>query len=421
MIFILVGAYMSRSVLILTTDRKIDRRTLQQANSLITNGWIVTILALPEDIISQRDAPYIVRIPVEKQNFPFKYFSIVSIYKKVRSYIPVNSRLMQILRQTVWTYLYDPETFYMNLFCNELKKHTANIIMAIDLPMLPVAANHAATCGAKLVYDSHELFGEQEFSNKERRLWKRIEKKYIKHCDAVITVNPSIASELKQRYSLNAAHVLYNAIDPIPKKLNHKHHLFHQVFHLPADTKILLFQGGVSKGRHLETLVKSIKFLKNELIVLIILGDGYFVNTLEQMVQAMEMNHRIYFHPAVPQEELLNYTQSVDAGIIPYQAICLNNYYCTPNKLFEFIAAGIPILGSNLPEIESIIHKYHIGLTGDMSHPKKLARLIDQFFQDENDLKQWKNNSLIAQKNISWRNEEKKLLEIFEGIQTDSI
>lgn len=321
---------------------------------------------------------------------------------------------MNFLRKLAWSYFANPEQLYTSLFTNDLKHYKPTVLMAIDLPTLPVAAMHARQCGAKLVYDSHELYCEQEFSMHEKKQWRIIEEKYIHECSSVITVNPSIASELRTRYSLDTVEVIYNSVTPYSKPFCHN--LLHQALGIPLDKKILLFQGGLSQGRHLEALVHSVKHIKNDLVVLVILGDGQLKNRLKRLAHTQKINNRIYFHPAVPQRELLAYTQSADAGIIPYQAICLNNYYCTPNKLFEFIAAGIPILASDLPEINAVVLKNQIGLTGDMSHVNVLAQLIDEFFSNQERLKQWKKNTLKAQSDFSWENEERKLVRIFKGI-----
>lgn len=402
------------SVVMLTTDRQIDRRSLQQADSLTDNGWQVTILAMPPDEQGHDDDSRIVRIKIEKQSLGFSGFSLLFFYKKIRRYLPINSRFMNFLRRLAWRYFANPEKLYRGLFAPQLKQYEPTVVMAIDLPALPAAAMHARQIGAKLVYDSHELYCEQEFSPHEKKQWRLIEEKFIHECSSVITINPSIASELKTRYDLDTVYVIYNSVNPYSQPLIRQ--LFHKIFKLPSDKKILLFQGGLSQGRHLDTLVRSMKFIKNELLVLVILGDGPFKNTLERLVQVHKIKNRVYFHPAVPQMALLAYTQSADAGIIPYQAICLNNYYCTPNKLFEFIAAGIPILGSNLPEINNIVLKNQLGLTGDMLDVNLLAQLIDEFFSNQERLELWKKNTLKAQSLFSWDNEEKKLVQIFKDI-----
>lgn len=403
----------SRSALFLTTDRQIDRRTLQQADTLEAAGWSVSILAMPLDKAVEKDDPRVVRITMTPQRSGFVNYVLWFSYRIIRRLIPMHAWLMRMMKKMAWVYLTDQTQFYLRLFSYDLSRYVADVIIAVDLPMLPVGQIFSQKWGARLVYDSHELYCEQEFSRQEKKQWQAIEAKTITFCDTVITVNPSIATELMQRYTIKNIKVLYNAVPHYFPAATKK--LFHQHFNLPIDRKILLFQGGLSKGRHLEVLIEAMRYVKNGLIDLVILGEGQLYQSLKKHCAELNLKNRVYFHPAVSQDQLLDYTQSADAGIIPYQATCLNHYYCTPNKLFEFIAAGLPILATDLPEINNIVNTHQLGLTGDTSSPWMLAKLIDAIFSDEIQLQAWQKNVLAVQNQFSWQHEEKKLLEIFEN------
>jgi glycosyltransferase involved in cell wall biosynthesis len=281
--------------------------------------------------------------------------------------------------------------------------------------MLPVAKSAAEACGAKLVYDSHELYVEQEFSPRERKCWQAIEAKYIGACDAVITVNHSIASELAQRYGLGKVNVILNAAPAgdVPAEGR----LFHEAFGLAPEKKVLLLQGGLSAGRNLEGLVAAMRHVRNETVVLVVLGDGVLSSRLEAIAKAEGITNRVFFHPAVAQSQLSRWTASAAAGVIPYQATCLNNRYCTPNKLFEFIAAGLPILASDLPELRKMVEGRQIGLVGETGSPRKLAALVDEFFSDEQRCRAWQSNVLELRRHVCWEVEQDKLVEIYEALR----
>jgi glycosyltransferase involved in cell wall biosynthesis len=319
------------------------------------------------------------------------------------------------MKRFTWRYLVDQETFYFKLFYSTASKYSPAVFIACDLPMLPIANRLAKECGARLVYDSHELYSEQEFSNHEKKRWSQVESKYISHCDSVITVNPSIAMELQNRYLIKNIDVIYNAekiVSDIPKSK-----LFHEIFNLSYEKKILLLQGGISSARNLEILIQAMLLIKNSSIVLVVLGDGLLTNNLKKIVKKYNLEKRVYFHKAVPQKYLLRFTASADAGVIPYQATCLNNFYCTPNKLFEFISVGLPIISTDLPELRKIIKEEKIGLVGDTSTAEEFAKLIDDFFSNENRFDDWKENIEIVRKKYCWENEEKKLIRIFESFR----
>src|SRR5690606_2613093 len=128
------------------------------------------------------------------------------------------------------------------------------------------------------VYDSHELYSEQEFSGWERARWTEIEAKYIPHCDVVITVNQSIARELGRRYGVSRVRVIANAerVWSAPPA-----RIFHGLYQLPEEKKVLLLQGGLSAGRNLEVLLEAMRYVRNPDVVLVFLGDGALLEKLK--------------------------------------------------------------------------------------------------------------------------------------------
>ena len=394
-------------VVMLTTDRQIDRRILLTADSLEKMGCKLVIIGMPSDGMLVADDPRAVRIEVPKEARREAF--VLSVYRYVRSFLSVNCLPMRIMRHFAWRYFVDQDRFYTQLFYPTASRYRPDVVVANDLPMLPVAYKIAEASQARLVYDSHELFCEQEFSKREKQRWEKLERQYIGKCDAIITVNPSIATELEKRYGVRDVQVVYNAERTYTPLQASRY--FHERFGFASNQKVLLLQGGLSAGRNLDTLVESMRHVNDPEVVLIILGDGLLKHKLEDKAQAVP--GRIFFHPAVSQDQLLNLTASADAGVIPYLANCLNNYYCTPNKLFEFIAAGIPVLATDLPEIRKLVSGYEIGLVGETSSPDKLAQLIDDFFSNQDRVNAWTANIMKARKEVCWDVEEKKIQSIY--------
>jgi glycosyltransferase involved in cell wall biosynthesis len=407
--------YVSRPLAVmLTPDRQIDRRILLSADSLEAFGWEVTIIAMPLDGPSTDDDRRVVRIGSDVGSAK-RESRVLDAYRWLRGHLPMNGRLMRWMKRLTWRYLVDHESFYSKLFYSTVSQYGARVFVANDLPMLPVAKQLAQECGAKLVYDSHELYCEQDFSEREKRRWAEIETKYIGDCDVVITVNQSIAAELAERYGVSDVKVIYNA-ERTSQKLVASRRL-HDVFDLHLEKKIVLLQGGLSAGRNLDTLVDAMRYVQNPSVVLVVLGDGILLRSLQKMAKPEGLTGRVYFHAAVPQDELLALTAAADGGVIPYQATCLNNRYCTPNKLFEYIAAGLPVLATDLPEIRRFVEGQQIGLVGDTGSPRKLAALLDDFFSDDHRLASWKANVAVVRQWICWEMEEKKLLQIYKELR----
>lgn len=398
----------------LTADREIDRRILLQADSLEAAGWEVTVLAMPLDREDLQDDARVVRIDAgggaaARENL------VLGMYRWIRRFIPMNGLAMRALKRLAWRYLVDQEAFFVRLFATAASRFSPDVFVAHDLPMLAIARHHANRCGAKVVYDSHELYSEQEFSAREKARWAQIEARHIGACDAVITVNASIAAELEKRYGVRDVGVIYNADRAAAPVARTK--MFHELYSLPGSTRVLLFQGGLSAGRNLETLVAAMRYVRDPSIVLVVLGAGALSKPLAALIGKHGLDGRVFIHAAVPQGQLLQMTAAADGGVIPYQATCLNNYLCTPNKLFEFIAAGLPILASDLPEIRKMVSGRDLGLVGDMRTPESTARLIDEFFRDDARLAAWARNSSDARKQVCWEVEGRKLVAIYGALQ----
>ncbi|WP_256814907.1 MULTISPECIES: glycosyltransferase family 4 protein [Pseudomonas] len=401
-----------RRILMLCNDRQIDRRILLQADSLQEAGWDVTILAMPRDEAVLGDDPRVIRIGTQAEAIAQRENRVLAVYRLVRRYVPMNGYFMRLLKSAAWRFVVDQERFYLNLFLNEGRRHPATVVVAHDLPMLAVGRALATEFKARLVYDSHELYCEQEFARWQQKTWAAIEQRHIHACDQVITVNPSIARELEKRYGLDQVCVIHNAerVGPLPERS----HYLREHFGIASDQRILLFQGGLSAGRNLTELVQAMAGLVASNIHLVILGDGQMAHELKRIVDRQGLNRHVHFHPAVPQTQLLSITCSADAGVIPYQAICLNNYYCTPNKLFEFVSAGLPILASDLPELRRLVHEQQIGSVADLSTVSRLTQAISEFFSDDIRLQTWRGTLKTVRQEMSWQHEGEKLKQIYE-------
>lgn len=427
-------------IVMFTYDDRLDRRAVLECNSLIARGYDVTLYAVPYEDESA-DPAYVRRIDKVK---PYKKISGTSLYafvRKCRKWLEnrfpfLATILLPIARYVFWhVYLYlptiqweisdngkrrvlvrrGPESLFLEVFETVLALEAkADLYIAADLPMLPVALEAKKRYGGKILYDSHELFPEQEFTKKEQEAWRKLETRIIGNADAVIAVNPSAINLMKERYQLKNANYIYNA-EFIPESGIKKMRRFHEMLSLPEDARIVLYQGGFSHQRNLDGLVASMSHIQDPSIHLVFLGSGAMERTLKSLTKDLCLEKRVHFMETVPQSVLLEYTSSADLGVIPYQNTCLNNYYCTPNKLFEFIAAGLPFIGTNLPEIHSIVHKHQIGLTGNTGDPQALAELITHAMEPSK-LASFRENILKAREAVNWQHEGERFVQIVEEL-----
>jgi glycosyltransferase involved in cell wall biosynthesis len=402
------------SVVMLTTDQRIDRRILLEADCLEKAGWTVSIVAMQTDGVAVNDHPRVIRLGTGN-GVPTAKSTMLSVYRRIRRKVPINSGLMRGMRALAWRFVMDQERFFLGMFLPTALSYRADVYLAHDLPMLPVAVAAARTNGARVAYDSHELYTEQEFSAPERRRWIEIEQRHIGVADVVITVNPSIAAELRRRYGLDNVTVVLNAEEPAdfpqpPDRLR-------QQLGLRASDRIMLFQGGFSAGRNLDTLVDAMQAVKDPSIHLVLLGEGQMRNALQRRVADAKTAGRVHFLDMAPQNELLSYSASADLGIIPYQSTCLNTHLCTPNKLFEFIAAGTPMLASDLPELRRLVANQGIGEVADLSTAQGIAAAVTRLFSETAPLQQFRERIRQVRREISWTVEGAKFVSAFEPLR----
>ncbi len=293
----------------------------------------------------------------------------------------------------------------------------ADIYHAHDLNTLLPAYLAARKTGAKVIYDSHELFTEiLTWKKSQKFFFTTLEKSLIKRVDKIITINHSIADELVKRYNISYPYLILNCPQPSNDKFIHaSENLLKKAANIPNDKKLILYQGGFSANRGLEELIEAFKYLDED-YYLVFMGYGKLKSDLEALVRKNKLKDRICFLPAVPQDVLLEYSSSADLGIIPYKPVSLNNYYTLPNKLFEYINSNIPIAASDLPELRRVINGYNIGYLFDPHKPENIAAAIDYIMCDGERYLVMKDNTKKAAKDFNWGHESKKLLECYSSL-----
>ena len=228
----------------------------------------------------------------------------------------------------------------------------------------------------KLIYDSHELTPFQTLIQKLTPYFLRREKRAVRKMDAVITVNPSIAERMSELYGIPKPKVLYNSqesfestgSDPVPLET------VFGIPKLPESAVKVLFQGSLTPDRNIESLLKAFQLLPDD-FHLFVLGNGPDEHLVREITSP-----QIHFHNAVEQIGLQDITNQATFGIIPYLATnCENNLLCTPNKLFEFINAKLPICSAELREVHKILSECGNGRCYPMETPEKIAAAIKDF------------------------------------------
>lgn len=295
----------------------------------------------------------------------------------------------------------------------EARRWGADAYHAHDLNTLPVAAALARRTRGRLVYDAHELYSEiSTLSPFERRVWAAIERRLITRADRVVTVCESIADELVLRYGIDRPTVVLNAPPRLAGTVARRPEALRTKAGIDDPTRpIVLYQGGFIPNRGLLSLVAAAKHLETGAVVL--MGGGRLEPELREAIHAERLDDTVRIVETVPYGEVQLYAAAADLGVIPYEAVGLNNYYTTPNKLFEYIGAGLPIVASPFPELRRFVEGFDLGVVCDPT-PWALAASLNALLSQPSRREQMRRNAVALRDRFTWEREAPKLVALYE-------
>ncbi|MGD9489331.1 MAG: glycosyltransferase [Calditrichaceae bacterium] len=277
--------------------------------------------------------------------------------------------------------LYFAEFFLKSL--SWVLRQKADLFISYDVyPLLPLRIKKIIH-PCNYIYDSVELFqGVNAIADNpvKRKIWFFYEKWAIGKASDIFMVCKSDATYLRKIYRLeNEPEVVRNI--PDPSETFHENYL-RVTYGVPADIKIGIYQGMVFKGRGIEYILKAMAGISG--MILFIVGDGPYKDYLKNLTREYRLKKSVVFIHAVPFNELYKFTQSADIGFTTIAGKGLSYYHALPNKLFEYIQAGVPVIGSNYPEIRNIIEKEEIGYAVKPDSVEEIKEAIRKMLINEN-------------------------------------
>jgi len=226
---------------------------------------------------------------------------------------------------------------------------------------------------ARWIYDAHELLlkGKNEKSSMRDMLFILMERLSIRKADLVITANDERRRIIKHIYQLRNVISVRNIA---PRFIN---------IGSVSKEDMIVYQGYLSEKRNVSYFIKLLIYLPPR-IKLKLIGTGPDVKLYQEMVQSLSLFDRVIFTGMIPYAKLLNESKSCKLGIVYYDSEGLNNYYCSPNKIYEYAQLGIPMLVSPQPFLKKIVSKYHIGEVLDLNAPLEtqadiISKLINNY------------------------------------------
>ncbi|NNE35557.1 MAG: glycosyltransferase [Rhodothermales bacterium] len=286
------------------------------------------------------------------------------------------------------------------------KAERADIWVAHDLDTLQIAERARRRFGGGLVYDSHELFLERAVYPPHTKLgrarWRRIEQRLIRRADRVTTVCRSIAKELAQRYGIQEPALVMNAPN-YEEPSAEPSSMLRSLTGLPPATRIVLYVGNIQYSRPLHLLVEAAQYLEDDCVVVIV-GPvvGTAAASLQKIVSERGMEKKVIILPPVPQSDVVALASGADLGIVPLEPVCLNHVYALPNKLFQYLMAGLPVAASPMTEISRLLEQYDVGAVFPQNEPKAIADTVMQLLADTQSHRRLRDNALRAAKELSW-------------------
>lgn len=287
----------------------------------------------------------------------------------------------------------------------------ADVFHSHDLNTLDVGVACKEKTGALLVYDSHELQTERNrMSPEAKRRAIEQEGRLLPSVDAMIVASPSWVEWNRTLYGRlpEPTVVLLN----VPERTEVDSSLdLRSALDLPDDKAIVIYQGSIQENRGIEPAIDAIETIDEA--VLVVIGYGYHRPTLEQLVRDRALEDRVRFFGPVPNDELISYSASADIGLANIVNSSVSYHTSLPNKLFEYVMAGIPVVGSDSPEIGRIVREESIGEVCDAEDPGALAVAIRSILAGSRDYGVGLEHAAAR---YNWAVEQRQLVDLYRDL-----
>ncbi len=367
-----------------------DGRVMREATALQQAGWEVFLVDLELDAQrprQERISGVQLRHIVSPRWYTLTRFKPLFLFKLLRAFCFAVVKMLQT---------------------------SADIYHAHDYMALPACYLAARLRRKPCIFDAHELPLVEPSETRWRRLRNIADaalKWMVPRCLATITVSPPIARDLQRVYGGSPPVLVRNVPEYQPPVASNR---LRQRLGLGAQTRIALYQGNLQRDRGLDRLVRAARFLDPN-VRLVLMGRNFMGDELPRLIAEEGVGDRVSILPAVPYAELLEWTASADIGLILLErAHSLNVQMCLPNKLFEYLMAGLPVLASSLDAVAEILETYEVRRVVASPEPLEIGRAINAFLADSQALARLRGNALAAARtDLRWDVESQPLLRLY--------
>lgn len=289
-----------------------------------------------------------------------------------------------------------------------------DVVHAHDAAMLLPGIVASRLTGARLVYDSHELATGVPY---RERFWTwqvgALERAIVPRCSAVITVSEGIAIRLRDRLGLARLPTVLRNVSSLSSAGDGG---LRRRLGIDTEAPLVLHQGAPAAGRGCDVLLEAVALMPG--VQLVFLGDSEASDGawLSSEIARRGLSDRVRTVPSVPLGELLANTAEADVGVTLLQDTCENHRLALPNKLFEYIAAGVPVLASALPEMRALVDGYGVGWCVAPDDPDAVAAALTRALRARHDAA-LRDRLRRAAAELSWPREQARLLDLYERLE----
>jgi glycosyltransferase involved in cell wall biosynthesis len=292
--------------------------------------------------------------------------------------------------------------------------HRPDLIHCNDWYVLPSAVGIKAFTNARLLYDAHELESEVNMIRPRASkmvLW--VEKFAWKYVDYFLTVSFSIQSWYLKKFGSKPSEIVLNSPDfpPLPIK-NEKSDYFRQLYAVEKGTPVFLYVGYLESGRGIN-LILDVFANTNSSAVAVFLGEGPL---LEKISEASRVRPNVFVHPMVDHSKVVSLAASADFGLCLIENVSLSDFYCLPNKLFEYAFANLPVLASDFPDLSRVVNEFGLGVCIEPSLEGLESFLVRAGQASSGDPQQSK-----SLEKLSWPSQRLKLQHAYSILQSDDL
>jgi glycosyltransferase involved in cell wall biosynthesis len=288
-----------------------------------------------------------------------------------------------------------------------------DLLVANDLDTLLPNFFVAGIKRVPLIYDSHEYFtGVPEIQQRPlvKFVWRLLERLMFPRLKHVMTVSDSIAEKYCSVYGKKPVVVMNLARDSAWIKGYTRAELG-----IPGNHLLVILQGaGINIDRGGEELIEAVSI--TERVSLIVAGSGDRIDAMKKMTLSLKLPDRVKFIQSLPWNDLMKYTRSSDVGMSLDKNTNLNYSFSLPNKLFDYLSAGIPVIAGEIPGVKKIIAQHGCGIIIPGITPVEISNALKKLRDNNELLRMLKNNSYRASLTLNWKNESEKVAAFYREI-----